>query len=310
MLFAAYVLLTLLALWGIVALYCLSMAIVGRVAGIAVDECAIGVGLVLFRFSLGSIPVTCKLIPISGYTKFRNLNDGEPLLERHRNPRPDRKNAHIESSMGDNPWRYESAEELLESSAAKHGSFTAAPYLVRLGILLCGPLTSCLAGLTLIALPVWMESQSRLVRFGNGKLVEPSGVPDLRLEQASPTQRSQLTLAEQSAGHYLRRLLLFRPLEGWGGGVACLVTSAAVAVESPWGWATLVGILALSHAVINLLPIPILNGGHILLATYAALFGPLGDRAWTRVNIAGFVFVLVVYARVLWLDFTWIKELV
>jgi membrane-associated protease RseP (regulator of RpoE activity) len=309
MLFAAYFVITLLALWVLVAIYCLSMAVAGRLAGIEIDECAIGVGFVLCRFSLGGLPITCKMLPLAGYAKFREFKNGEPLLERARAVSGGVRDSPAARPLDENPWRYESAPELLQSDAPHAGSFAAAPYLFRIGILVCGPLASALTGLTLIALPVWMESPDRLVRFGDGKLLDPSGVPDLRLEQTHPTQRTQFTVTEQTVGQFLRRLLFFGPLEGWGGGVACVVTSAAIAAESHWSWVTCVGIIALGQAALNLLPIPVLNGGRIILESYSALFGTLGDRAWTWINIAGLLFIIVLYVRVLWLDVTWIKEL-
>jgi hypothetical protein len=74
----------------------------------------------------------------------------------------------------------------------------------------------------LLALPVGATAERRLAHFGDGELIEPSGVPELRLEEAAPSDESQLRVAQQTAGHYCKQLILFRSLEGWGGYVACI----------------------------------------------------------------------------------------
>jgi regulator of sigma E protease len=62
-------------------------------------------------------------------------------------------------------------------------------------------------------------------------------------------------------------------------------------------------LISLNLAVVNLLPFPILDGGHItMLAIEGALRHDLSIKAKERFIQVGFVFILVVFALVMYND--------
>ncbi len=211
MLAALFTVLTLLAIWVITAVYCLAMAVVARAGGIAVEHCAVGLGPTICEFQINGMPFVVKPIPLSGYTKLKGMGDGD---------KPPSANAG-ELSLKD-ATRSPEGPHFEHHIAAYPGSpapdsFQAASYPLRVAILLAGPATSILLGLLLLELPVAASAEKRLARFGDGELIEPSGVPDLRLEEVSPSDATQLQVAQQTAGDYFTRMITFRSLHGWGG---------------------------------------------------------------------------------------------
>jgi membrane-associated protease RseP (regulator of RpoE activity) len=303
MLVALFIVLTLLFIWVMTALYCLTMALVGRAAGISVERCAVGIGPTVSRLTIRGIPIVVKPIPFSGRTKFRDRGDDAPFTSVGGNLMAD------DAAQSSDRVQFDQATVDSQRDVNSPDSFQAASYPVRVAVLLSGPLTSILLGLVLLALPVWAKAEKRLARFGGGELIEPSGVPDLRLETSPPSDTTQLQAVRQTAGDYFTRMISFRPLEGWGGYVACVVTSAVIASQSPWGWITCMGIVALSNGCLSLLPIPLLNGGRLVLETVGAVFAPVGERAFTRLSMIGLALILMAIGRMIWLDVTWLVGL-
>jgi membrane-associated protease RseP (regulator of RpoE activity) len=84
------------------------------------------------------------------------------------------------------------------------------------------------------------------------------------------------------------------------------LTSAIIAEQSLWSWGTCIGIIALFSGIVNLLPVPVLNGGRIALETYAAVFGRIRNRTFVLLHMVGLALVLVVIGRILWLDLMWL----
>jgi hypothetical protein len=81
MLVASFIAITLLAIWALSAVYCLSMAIAGRAAGITVERCTIGLGPSICQPSILGIPIEVKPIPSASVT-FKGFGEDDLGSER------------------------------------------------------------------------------------------------------------------------------------------------------------------------------------------------------------------------------------
>ncbi len=84
------------------------------------------------------------------------------------------------------------------------------------------------------------------------------------------------------------------------------MTSAVVAKQSFAAWVTCIGVISIANGVLNLLPVPVLNGGRLIIETYQAVFGPVREAAFVGMSYLGLALVLIVMGRVVWLDVTWL----
>ena len=68
-------------------------------------------------------------------------------------------------------------------------------------------------------------------------------------------------------------------------------------------------ILSANLAVINFLPIPVLDGGHMVFLAWEGITGkPLNEKWFMRLTYAGFVFILLLMIFVLGLDINRLVE--
>ena len=73
--------------------------------------------------------------------------------------------------------------------------------------------------------------------------------------------------------------------------------------ESPRHFIWLLGFFSLQLGILNLLPIPVLDGGHILILGIEGIIRrDLPDRLKERVMQVGFVFLLAFMSVVIYLD--------
>ena len=73
--------------------------------------------------------------------------------------------------------------------------------------------------------------------------------------------------------------------------------------ESPRTFVWLLGFFSLQLGILNLLPIPVLDGGHILILGIEGIIRrDLSDRLKERVMQVGFVFLLTFMSFVIYLD--------
>src|SRR4029079_6574963 len=89
--------------------------------------------------------------------------------------------------------------------------------------------------------------------------------------------------------------------------ISGLITLARVtyilAQERTWKLILLLGIISINLAVVNFLPIPVLDGGHMVLLGYELVRGkPAPDRAQAILTSAGLAAVLSLMAFALGLD--------
>jgi regulator of sigma E protease len=122
----------------------------------------------------------------------------------------------------------------------------------------------------------------------------------------------------EAASHAVRQnlansLLLFQviqrmvtrdlPLRSVSGPIGIAQVARNVLAESPRDFIYLLGFFSLQLGILNLLPIPVLDGGHILILGIEGIIRrDLSDRLKERVMQVGFVFLLAFMSIVIYLD--------
>ncbi len=141
-----------------------------------------------------------------------------------------------------------------------------------------------------VALPEWPESMRREVQYGPVAAL---------LAAADKTWRMSLFTLE-SIKKMITGLLSPKNLSG-------PITIAKVAGSSAqygfFAWLSFLGLLSISLAVLNLLPIPILDGGHIVYASIEGLIGrPVTEQVQAWANQLGLALVVCVMFFALYND--------
>jgi RIP metalloprotease RseP len=100
------------------------------------------------------------------------------------------------------------------------------------------------------------------------------------------------------------------------GGPFQIVATAFVAAEDPFTLLLFLGIISVNLAVVNFLPIPVLDGGHMVFLIYEKLRGRRpSERVQAAATIAGIVFLVALMLFVFYQDasafgfFKWFKHL-
>lgn len=267
-------LLTLLVFQFFQLIYVLSQSCAGMLLGTKVLCNSIGAGPLCYQRKLFKIDWQLRLIPFSSFTKFASDED---LVE----------------------------ENFLHTDAASFHSFTDLPLTSKFLILLAGPASSILVGLLLLWVATHCNASKVAVALPEGQLISPSAVPQLTWNVSRANWQSHQELIQQSVLTYVPRLFTFQSLTGWGGPVGCMVTCAAALSQSPPAWLTCFGIICFSIGVMNLLPIPVLNGGTLLLYILKAMSGSELETFTTRANWFGIFVTFFVWFRLIYLDLTW-----
>ncbi|WP_339731052.1 site-2 protease family protein [uncultured Gimesia sp.] len=268
-------LLTILAFQFIQFLYVLSQSVTGRLAGTAIITNSIGMGPTLFQIYLNGTEWRVGLLPLGGSTKFVN-----------------------EESLLENSF-FLTEEDPIQP-------LYSLPVFSRALILLVGPCSNIVLGLILLWSATFFNGSKVVVAPDAGTLISPSAVPELAWKNEKANWDSQNTLIKKSFLTYWYRFFTFQSLTGWGGIMGCMVTCAAALSQSPPAWLTCFGIICLGTGCLNLLPIPILNGGYFVFLLMEAVAGKKEMiRLITKCNYAGIVIVLFVMLRLLYCDITW-----
>jgi regulator of sigma E protease len=72
-----------------------------------------------------------------------------------------------------------------------------------------------------------------------------------------------------------------------------------------WEFVFFLGLISVNLAVINFLPIPVLDGGHMVFLVYEKLRGkPASEGVRIGATYAGLALILCLMVFVLWLDFS------
>ena len=108
--------------------------------------------------------------------------------------------------------------------------------------------------------------------------IEPSAVPGLGIQRVATTWAGQTEVFDATFLSFFRHIISGEGLRDWGAGVGFLVTAGAVAAHSLEAWCTCMGIMSIGMGLFNMLPIPVLNGGHIFLCLVEIIDRRLVDR--------------------------------
>lgn len=323
---AVWVAVSVLVIMLVMFIHHLAMIMVARGGGVRAVEAAIGMGPTLFRFRLAGVPWLIKLLPITGYTKFRGMEDeDEDPRSPAAAPLPDDIAASEAEAYRDDVGHEAAldAEENVagENEATEHqGSLYDASLGRQVSTMLAGPATNIAIGLLFLWLPI-AASRPQLVfdpaQNPKQTLVDaashehPDESPSKPAASPAASWQGQRTLLGHTAGHYLKRLLLFQSLEGWGGYVAAAVTLGRVNEVSIWHGLSLLGVLFLVMGLMNLLPFPSFIGFHVMTAllTGGRKPAPSKQPIQTTLVLVGLLVWVVYTCRVVWLDVRWVFNL-
>jgi len=122
-------------------------------------------------------------------------------------------------------------------------------------------------------------------------------------QAARESLRANLTLSK-TLFVVLRRLVTAElPLKSMSGPIGIAQVARQAFIAGPDTFLYLLGFFSLQLGILNLLPIPVLDGGHILiLGVESVMRRDLSDRIKERVMQAGFVFLLAFMGIIIYLD--------
>ena len=249
-------------------------AIVGRQVGATPVEIAIGFGPTLHKFRRNGILYRLNPLPTSAYTRFFGEDDAPP------------------------PTQGDFADQAIPLERV--------PAYGRLLMLGVGPLSCMLFGAFLIGIPV-VARQPQLYRDPAGVTdFARSGVPGLKQADRPASWPGQMELLDGTVFDFFRAFAAPRTLRSWGGFGAAVVTTAT-AVESAWGHLfSCMGVVILAMGVINLIPLPPLNGFNACCTFLEFVIGrPLPHQPKTFLLYAGTYAILLGMLVVLYLDLNW-----
>jgi membrane-associated protease RseP (regulator of RpoE activity) len=273
-----FVVVTFAAFGMVQAIYVLVQTTVGWLAGATVEAVAVGCGPNAFEKTIRGVSWRVGAIPWGGYTKFFGQDDEQS---------PE-------------------ADAIVSTRSPDKVSFQDLPILGRAATLLVGALSSAFIGLVCVAVPIWAGSDQVVVNEKLPMQLGKTGVPYLTVDQCASTWIGQEQLLTNTFVEFSFRSLTFKSLKGWGGYVAWLSTLGSAGVNSPSAWLSCFGVTMIGIGVANLLPIPILNGGHIVLLLTQAVFGKLPPRYLSAMHLFGLLFLLLMFGRMVLADISWL----
>lgn len=300
--FAIFVVITVIAVYFIELVFCLPWLWLARAAGITVRETWIGAGPSIARFRIGSIAAQVRLLPFGSGCRFKSheevaceesagANGIQPFAEGGKSAK----------SHGEFLIDGETREPCLPSD-----SFFAANACTRAGITLSAPVTVLVLGLLLLALPIGRGQALKVVHPEHNE-IRFTAIPNgLAFEQRPTTWEDQVQLVELTSLGFLSRLLAFQSLDGWGGFIGFVATSAEVGTTSLWGWISCLGSVALGMGLMTLVPIPTTAGGAAAFHLFEWFAGKrVSTRTFNLLSFVGLAINCVFWIRVVWLDIWW-----
>lgn len=272
---ALFVLATILTLLITIAISQTSSAFLGVLLGTRVQEVSVGFGPSIWYCTIRGIRFNLGLIPFGGYTRFLNedTDDGE-------------------------------SQDLLEDEVP----FQKLPIISRVGIILSGPLVFLGIGFLFLALAQSLPDSEVVIASNSAFPIEPRAVPDLSVKPQQATTASQITLLFSTILKFFWLAISMQSLQGWGGLLGLTATCGGAGAVSTGAWFTCLGVIIFGFGVINLFPIPVYNGGHLLLLAWEGLRGEMPERGRIILMYAGLALTLVLIARVVYADFLWLTS--
>lgn len=292
-----------LAFYAIIAVYVVAQAVFARMLGLKVECVAIGYAIperFAIRWKGRHWEWRIGWLPLGGYTKFRNRNDINSVA------------SEVSESDGDlNITTHTgSADDATAGGfASEQGGlmFEDISAVARISLMLAGPLSQFALGIAMLLIPLIVGAPQLRLTSDDAGTIRPVAVSGLSFSSEPSTIQRQVDFVVNVAGYLAPRYFFIEPLKGCGSWIGCFVTLGAVAKQSFSGWLTCVACVAIINGAANLLPIPVLNGGHILFASWAAITGsPVAEHVLIRLTIIGYLFILLIIARMICADVLWL----
>ena len=132
----------------------------------------------------------------------------------------------------------------------------------------------------------------------------PSVHRDLTLLEAARESLKENLSNSLMLFHVLKRMITREvPLKSVSGPIGIAKVARDALLASPRHFIWLLGFFSLQLGILNLMPIPVLDGGHIMILGLEGLMRrELSDRIKERVMQLGFVFLLAFMSIVIYLD--------
>lgn len=139
------------------------------------------------------------------------------------------------------------------------------------------------------------EKQLLGVGYGPDVIYNPTPLPVAFAKAWQVTAQAVPRVVQSFAGLFYRFLTLnLSRDENVSGPIGTAEIAARAAIDGPWYLVQVATLLNLSLAFFNLIPIPGLDGGRILLVLVGSLRGrPLSFAQEQAINLAGFAFVML-----------------
>lgn len=274
----AGVALTFVAWMATQAIYVVLQAIVGSCVGATVKTMSVGFGPTIVEKYICGCVFRLSSLPFGGYTKFCGRDD---------------------------------VTDKDEINGASHNivPFEDVSIFGRAAVLFVGPLSTIIIGLASVAIPVWIGADQVVVDAELPSLWTHTGVPNLSVARHSSTWNGQRELFGNSTFELFLRTITFRSLHGWSGPLGWMSTLGSSINHSFAVWLSCFGVTMIGFGLMNLLPIPVQNGGHLVFLLIEAANGRPPDRLLITASYLGMLFSLVMMGRLILADILWFWDL-
>lgn len=259
------------------AVYAISQAIVGRWVGATVEYISIGFGPVIFEKNMSGGVWRISAIPVGACTKF----------------------------LGDDA----ESDEGSKADGARNVPricFSDLSIPRRAAIFLIGPIASIVIGLACMATSILAAGDQVVVDLALPQQWNRNGVPHLTIAQAPSTWSGQKKLFESTVLEYSIRLVTLASLNGWGGFIGWASTLGSAGLYSWTAWASCFGVTIFGLGIGNLLPIPCLNGCHLVFLIIELWLGKFPEKFAIMATYVGMLFLLLVMGRMFLADIAWL----
>jgi regulator of sigma E protease len=153
--------------------------------------------------------------------------------------------------------------------------------------------------LTPVADKDWPLDERGLVFTSDERRQKADGIADAIALGLKDTHNSMMQVVHTLGGMFKGRL----SVKNLGGPITIARTAYSIAGYDFWEFIFFLGLISINLAVINFLPIPVLDGGHMVFLIYEKLRGkPASENVRVGATYAGLAIILTLMVFVIWLD--------
>jgi regulator of sigma E protease len=153
--------------------------------------------------------------------------------------------------------------------------------------------------LTPVADEAWPLAERGLIFSSDERRQKADGITDAVALGLKDTHKSMMQVVHTLGGMFKGRL----SVKNLGGPITIATTAYSIAGYDFWEFVFFLGLISINLAVINFLPIPVLDGGHMVFLIYEKLRGkPASENVRVGATYAGLAIILTLMVFVIWLD--------